>query len=221
MSENIVIFGSSGHAKVIVDIVEKEGKFKIVGFLDPKLKIGDKIFGYSFIGRDQDLPSLMNRYSIHGGIIAIGDNQMRFELSKKIENLVPNFNFIRAVHPRAIMAREVGIGEGTVVMAGAVINPYCSIGRFCILNTQSSFDHDSTMADFSSLAPGVVTGGNVQIKEFSAIGIGAILLDGIRIGEHTVIGAGATVVKDIDAYCIAYGTPAGVKKKRKAGEKYL
>jgi acetyltransferase-like isoleucine patch superfamily enzyme len=106
-------------------------------------------------------------------------------------------------------------------MAGAVVNPNSSIGEHCIVNTASSIDHDSIIERFSSLAPGVTTGGNVRLKEFSVLSLRAAVIHGCTIGAHTVIGAGATVLRNIPDFCVAYGTPARVVRARKMGEKYL
>lgn len=132
-----------------------------------------------------------------------------------------DLTFVSAIHPRASIARDVSVGEGTVVMAGATINPSCSIGRFCILNTNSSLDHDSIMEDFSSLAPFVTTGGNCRIGGYSAVSIGVVLIHGIYIGEHSIVDAGSTVVKNIDPFKVAYGTPARAIRSRQPGDKYL
>jgi acetyltransferase-like isoleucine patch superfamily enzyme len=106
-------------------------------------------------------------------------------------------------------------------MAGAAINPCCSVGRFCIMNTNSSLDHDSTLEDFASLAPGATTGGNCRIGQFSAVGIGAVMIHGIHVGEHTVIGAGSLVMKPIESFVVAYGSPARAVRNRKQGDEYL
>jgi acetyltransferase-like isoleucine patch superfamily enzyme len=106
-------------------------------------------------------------------------------------------------------------------MAGAVINPGCKVGDFCIVNTRASLDHDSVMGDFSSLAPAAVTGGNVQIGAFSVIAIGAIVAHAVRVGEHAVIGAGATVLRHVPDRVVAYGTPARIIRQREPGDPYL
>lgn len=219
--ENIVIIGSSGHAKVIIDIVEKEGKYKIAGVLDKFRDVGETTLGYRVLGKEEDLPRLVADYKLSGGIVAIGDNFIRSIVVAKVKEIYPGFIFVVAIHPQAIAARDVSVGEGTVVMAGATINPCCSIGSHCILNTASSLDHDSIMEDFSSLAPKATTGGNVKIGRFAAISIGATIIHGLHIGEHTVIGAGSTVLTNIDSYKVAYGTPAKEIRDRKAGDKYL
>lgn len=106
-------------------------------------------------------------------------------------------------------------------MAGVSINRCTSVGRFCIVNTNASLDHDTVMEDFSSLAPGATTGGNCRIGQHTAISIGAVLIHGIHIGEHSVIGAGSLVMKSIDSNIVAYGTPAKAIRQRKEGDQYL
>jgi sugar O-acyltransferase (sialic acid O-acetyltransferase NeuD family) len=142
-------------------------------------------------------------------------------MAEKIRLLAPDFTFITAVHPSAQIGREVSIGAGAVLMAGTVVNSDSRIGAHCILNTKSSLDHDCVMDDFSSLAPGVTTGGVVQIGAYSAISLGANIIHGKNIGAHTIIGAGALVRENILDHCVAYGVPARVIRKRAEGEKYL
>jgi len=219
--QNIVIVGSSGHAKVIIDIIEKEGKYNIVGLLDAFKEVGELAFGYKVLGEEKDLPKLINKYQLIGCIIAIGDNWIRNIVKNKIMEIDATFNFINTIHPSSVIARGVTVGSGTVIMAGAVINSNSKIGDFCIINTNASLDHDSNMSDFSSIAPGVTTGGNVSIGEFSAVSLGVNIIHGITIGKHSVIGTGSTVIKNINDHVVAYGTPAKTIRKRKEGDKYL
>lgn len=219
--ENIIIVGSSGHAKYTADIIEKEGKYKIIGLLDSFKKPGMVSFGYQIIGEIEDLPILIKKYSVKGGIIAVGDNWDRNQVCQKIRRTIPDFFFISAIHPSAILARNVNIGQGTVLGAGAIVSVDAQVGDFCILSTNSSLGHDGIMEDFSSIAPNSTIGGNVSIGTFSAISLGANIIEKISIGEHTVIGAGATVLKDIGSYSVAYGIPAKVIRSRSKGDKYL
>ncbi len=219
--EKILLIGASEHAKVVMDIVEKEGKYEILGLIDSYKPAGLELFGYRVLGAEDELARLFAAGQIAGGIVSIGDNWTRGQVVERIEKIAPGFAFVRAVHPSAILARGVEIGAGTAVMAGVVVNSDSKIGAHCILNTKSSLDHDGEMGDFSSLAPGATTGGKVTIGKFSAIGLGASVIHGINIGGQTVLGAGAVAVGDIPSYCVAYGVPAKIIRKREAGEKYL
>lgn len=219
--DNIVIFGASGHAKVIIDVVEKECKFCIAGIVDRTKSIGEEFLGYKVIGKDEDIIKLVDEYQLTGGIVAIGDNYMRSKVVTAISSISRGFKFVSSVHPSANIAKIVTIGDGTVIMAGASVNPCCTLGKHVIINTNASIDHDSVMDDFSSLGPRSVTGGNVHVGKFTAIGIGATLIQNIAIGENTVIGAGATVVKDVCPNVVAFGVPAKNIRNREVGEKYL
>ncbi|MBF0705392.1 acetyltransferase [Alkalihalobacillus hwajinpoensis] len=217
--DNIVIFGSGGHSKVVIDIVEKEGRYNIVGLVDPFQPIGKEVLGYEVIGDLQDLIE-MNE-TVLGGIVAMGDNWKRYETVKRIQELLPTFYFVKAIHPSAQIGKNVTIGNGTVVMANTVINSHTSIRDHCIINTKSSIDHDGCLHNFVTIAPGATLAGSVSIGDHSVISIGATVIHNRNIGRHTVIGAGSTVLHDIDSYVVAYGTPAKSIRERKEGEPYL
>lgn len=219
--QNVVVIGSSGHAKVVVDIIEKEGRYAIAGLIDTFKPVGEMVYGYKVLGSEEFLPTLMANGGVYGGVIAIGDNWARSVIAEKIHSLAPEFIFITVIHPAAVVGRGVNIGAGTVLMAGAIVNSDSRVGEFCILNTGCSLDHDSLMGDYSSLAPGAAAGGNVTIGRFTAVSIGAHITHGISIGEHTVLGAGALALKNIPDHCVAYGIPANVIRKRNEGERYL
>jgi len=217
--EKIVVMGCSGHGRVVIDIVEKEARYEIVGLIDTFRR--EATLGYEVLGTENELPNLAVQHSLKGIVIAIGDNHVRSCAAARVNKICPALNFVSAVHPNACLGKETSVGIGTVIMAGAVVNPRCQIGRFCIVNTKASLDHDSEMCDFSSLAPGATTGGDCRIGNHSAIGIGAILHHGISIGEHSVVGSSALVLANVDPFCVAYGTPARKIRSREIGEKYL
>ena len=219
--ENIVVFGSSGHAKVVIDMIEKSNLYKVCGYIDSFRGRGEKIFDYSVLGNDLELADLIPKYNITGGVIAIGDNFTRYKIYKRVTEIMPQFRFIPVIHPKSCIAKGVEIGIGTVVMPGAIINSDCKIGNFCILNTKSSLDHDSKMENFSSLAPGVTAGGNVHIKEFAAVCLGASIAHGITIADNCVIGAGSVVLKNTESYSVVYGVPGKIIRKREIGDKYM
>lgn len=221
MKKNIVIIGSSGHSKVIIDIIEKESKYNIVGLIDAFREKGDKLYQYPILGSEEDLLNLINEHNIYGCIIAIGDNWIRNKVKIKIDDLNSSLTYINAIHPNSSIGKNVKIGFGNAIMANTNIGSDTNIGSFCIINNNSSIDHDSTMKDFSSIAPGVITGGNVLIGEYTAISIGTIIKHNIKIGSHSIIGANSLVLKDVDKFIVEYGTPSKIIRKREKGDKYL
>tara|TARA_R110002050_G_scaffold122032_1_gene240543 strand:+ start:1869 stop:2534 length:666 start_codon:yes stop_codon:yes gene_type:complete len=219
--KNILIYGASGHAKVIADILIENKEHNIIGFLDSFKPVNQDIYGFKILGNLDSLPDLIKEYNISGIIIGIGDNFIRKNAYSKISKIAPNLEFITAIHPNAIIAQDVVVSEGTVIMPGTIINVHAKIGRFCILNTKSSLDHDSEMSDFSSLAPSVNVSGNVKIGECSSICLAASIIQNVSIGKYTVVGAGSLVLKSIGDYKQAFGSPISTLKDRKADALYL
>lgn len=219
--ESVFIIGASGHAKVVLDIVERQGRLRPVGFVDAALPAGAEFCGLPILGTDDDLPDLCARHASDLGIIAIGDNWTRHLVARRLAALAPGLRFPAAVHPSARLARGVEVGGGSVVMAGAILNTDARVGAHCIVNTGAQLDHDGIMEDFASLAPGAVCGGGCAVGGFAAVGIGAALSHGRRIGEHAVVGAGAVVLADVPDREVWYGVPARRIRSRAPGEAYL
>lgn len=217
----VLIVGSSGHARVVIDIIERDGAHTIVGLLDDAKSPGLIESGYPILGRLPDLPELIRRHNAEGFFVAIGDNWSRGAVAAKIRQLAPALTPVTAVHPGAQVARSACLGPGTAVMAGAVVNSNASVGSFCIINTRASLDHDSFLADFASLAPGATLAGNVRVGEYSSICLQAAVAEKVSIGSHTVVGAGSVVLGDLPDNVVAYGTPARVVRARSKQDRYL
>lgn len=219
--KNIVLLGGGLHVQYCIDIIEKEKKFNIIGITDSGSEIGSSIYDYKVIGRQEELPKLIDEYAIHAGIITIGDNWSRKIVHDAVTELVPDFEFVNAIHPSTIIGKNVKLGSGIVAMAGCIINPNSVIGNFCFFATGAQIEHDNTICDYASVSAGSITGGRVRIGRYSAITLGVTVLDRVVIGENTVVGSGSLVLKDLPDNVLAYGNPAKVMRERELGEKYL
>ncbi len=212
----VVLYGAGGHAKVIIDILERSGIHHIVGLVDDTAPEG-RLMGYPVAS---DLRQYLDR-GIRAGLVAVGDNWQRHRIVTQIQQWCESFTFVTAIHPSVQLGKEVTVAEGTVIMAGGMLNPCVQIGRHCILNTGSIVDHDCTLHEYASIAPGVTLGGNVVVGAYTAIGLGASVIQKMTIGAYTVVGAGSVVVRPIPSECVSFGTPCRVVRKRAVDEPYL
>ncbi len=190
------LFGASGHAKVICDILNKAG-IPVNGFIedDPEKK---ELWSIPVVGTTDAYSS-----DWQPCIISIGNNTIRKTIADRIQ-----VRYEKAIHPSAVIAPTVRIDEGTVVMAGVVINPDTTIGRHVIVNTRSSIDHDCHIGDFVHIAPGTTLCGGITVGEGTMIGAGATVLPNITIGKWAVIGGGAVVTRDVPEGVTVVGCPA-------------
>lgn len=113
-------------------------------------------------------------------------------------------------HPAATISTTATLGAGTVVSAGVIVQSDARIGRFCLLNTAASIDHDNSVDDFVSIAPGVRTAGYVTIEDGAFVGLGAVIINGVTVGAGATIGAGAVVTRNVPAGATVVGNPARV-----------
>jgi sugar O-acyltransferase (sialic acid O-acetyltransferase NeuD family) len=218
--QRLLIVGASGHAKSVLEAVGASQAFEVIGLLDDRVPGDTVLHGARVLGPTALLETLAARENCDV-LVAIGDNAVRWQLMTRIRQSVPTVRFATVVHPSAVVATPADIGEGTVVLAGAVIGPGTTIGPFVIVNTRAGIDHDCVLEAGVSIAPGVTMGGNCRIGSRTAVSIGAVVGHGRSIGEDTVIGAGAVVLRDIGDRVVAYGTPARPVRPRQFGDRYL
>ncbi len=219
--ERILIIGASSLGKLTIDIIERQDKFDVVGFIDTTLDLGTEICGVKVIGREDHLPDIMKRYNVDNGIIALGHNYNRFLQAKRIKNIAPGFGYVSVIHPSAVLGSRTKIGNGCIIAAGVVINNDTEIGDFCYLALNAGISHDSKMGSYSSLGPGATTGGNVKIGEFTAIGVGANILNDRIIGDHSVVGSACLVYRNVADRKVVYGVPAREIRNRQPSDPYL
>lgn len=219
--KNIVLIGGGNQAHYTIDIINKEGKYNIVGIIDSIHDVGSIRFGYEVLGRQKDIKQLVSKYDIEGGVISIGDNWVRYYVSLQIKEQIPNFNFVNAIHPSVVIGDNVKLGEGIIMMAGCIINPNSQVGDFTFFATGAQLDHDCNIGNFSSISAGSITGGYVTLGDFSSLTLGVIVIDRLQIGTNTVVGAGSLVVKSLPDDVLAYGNPCKIIRSREKGEKFL
>lgn len=188
----LTIIGASGHGKVVADIARLNG-YDEIEFLDDDLS-KDSCSGYKIVGNTKKV--------ISGDcIVAVGDACVRSKLLQRL-------NAITLIHPASVVAKDVVIGRGTVLMAGTVINPGARLGEGCIVNTCASVDHDCVIGDYTHISVGAHLSGTVTVGNKVWIGAGAIVSNNISICDDCIIGAGAVVVNDLTEPGTYIGVPA-------------
>ncbi len=209
----VLIIGAGGHAQVVADILlrryEQGARIRPIGYLDdsPHL-LSKELLGLPVLGAVASCAAFPH----DAVVIAIGENRTRARLFDTLRQ--QGERFVNAIHPAAVVAPDVRLGEGIVICAGAVVNPCSTIGDNVILNTCCSVDHHGDIEAHVHIAPGTHLGGNVHVETGAFVGIGSAVIPGRCIGQWAVIGAGAAVTTDIPALATAVGVPARVIKRR-------
>ena len=188
----MILYGASGHAKVIIDILEANGQ-KIDFIVDDNPALTE-LLGYEV---------RRNTGEYDEAIISIGSCEIR----KKVVEGLKVGTYATSVHPSAVVSPRATIDEGTVVMHGAIVQSCAKIGKHCIVNTGASVDHDCEIGDFVHVAPHATVLGGVKVGEGSWIGAGAVVKQYITVGKNCMIGAGAVVLHDVPDGATVVGVP--------------
>jgi UDP-N-acetylbacillosamine N-acetyltransferase len=206
------IWGASGHAQFVLNIISLAGDIEIVGFIDDvsPWKTGESCSGLPVLGGREVLPRLLAE-GVSGCVFGFGNCSSRLRLGDFVQE--SGFSILSALHPNASIAATAKIGAGVVIGPSVVVDADCVIEDNCILNNSCCISHGTQVGRGTHICPGVTTGGNVHIGSGSWIGIGSNVLEKVSIGSHSYIGAGSLVTKQVPDGVLAYGAPARVIRK--------
>jgi len=180
MKPKILLIGGGGHCHSVIDVIELEGKYEILGIVDVEENIGKKVLGYEIIGSDDDLKTLFK--SCKNAVITVGQlksNTLRIKLFTTLRNI--GFNLPTIISPLAYVSKHSFIDDGTVVMHHALINANAKVGKNCIINTKALIEHDSIVEDNCHISTASVVNGGVVIKENTFFGSNATSKQYIKI----------------------------------------
>ena len=198
MRSNKFLIGYSGHSYPIIEALNSNGS-QFIGYFE-KVENEANPYNLVFLGDE-------NEYLFSDSdfiFIAVGDNFIRKDISKKLKSKVKLFSILDSHAIVRSPLNEIGI----IVNAGAIVQPKCKIGEGVIINSRATVEHECKIGNYVHIAPGAVLAGNVVVGDCTLIGANATILPGVKIGENCIIGAGSVVVNDVHDNSIVKGNPA-------------
>ena len=192
--DDIILIGAGGHCKSVIDVVEQEGKFNIVGIVDKPEFLNSKCLGYPIIGNDSNLVEFSKKYKY--ALITIGqiksplDRIRLFDLAVKANFVLPSI-----VSPRAYVSKHTTIGRGVTVMNDALINANTSIGDNCIINSKALIEHDVIIESHCHISTHATINGNVKVEKNCFVGSGSVIRENVKIADNTFIKMGSIIKK--------------------------
>lgn len=200
----LVLVGAGGHAKVVIEAARAEGRFEVVGLVDPRPP-AERVMGLPVLGGDEALPRLRAE-GVAWAFVALGGNAARERIGARLR--AAGFRLATIVHPSAVVMPSAAVGEGVVVMARVAVSAEARVEDLAILNTGAVVEHDNLIGTAAHVAPLAALAGNVRVGARALVGVGSAVRPGIAIGEDAVVGAGSAVVADVPAGATVGGVPA-------------
>ena len=181
-----------------MDVIELSGEYSIAGLVEKEGKNGQENLGYPIIGTDDDLSHLRKKFKkalITIGQIKSAETRVKlFQLLREMDYTLPVI-----ISPKAYVSKHAQIGDGTIVMHGAIVNANAKIGNNCIINNKTLIEHDAVIGDYCHIATGAIVNGEVNVGSECLVGSGVVTIQCISIGSNCMIGAGVVLKNDIES----------------------
>lgn len=207
--EDIILYGSGGMARELSELIEDiniiEPVWHIVGYLNDTITIsgGEKVDGYSILGGGDILKNIGGTKNV---VLAMSNPAIKLRIYQKIKDYDIRFPIL--IHPTARIARNVKIGEGSVIGMDCIVSVNACLGRHVFLNMRTVIGHDAIIDDFSSCLVNCIVAGNVHVKEGCLLGSNCVVMEKKVIGNKAKIGMGAIVCFDVDDQNVVMSRPS-------------
>ncbi len=202
---SFILIGGGGHCKSVIEAVESVGE-SILGILDMPDKAGTEVLGYPVLGSDADIGQWVGKARFLVTMGHIKNSAPRERLHTMVEQAGGTLGTV--VASTAHVSKHAVIGEGSVVLHGAMVNAGAQIGKGCIVNTLANVEHDAVIGNFCHISTGAMVNGDCMVGRGSFLGSQSVMLNGASIAESCVIAAGSFVRKSITKSGIYAGNPA-------------
>lgn len=206
MPRPLYLLGCGDHGLVVLNALIEAGE-PVLGIVDPKMTPGHRVLGVPVVGSDEFLESVdASSVLLVNGVGANPETASRERLFVSMK--ARNFAFHSVRHPGATVGAECSLGDGSQIMARAVLQPRATLGDNSLINTGAVIEHDASVGSHTVVSPGAIICGRVTTGEGTFIGAGAVIVPGVTIGAHAIVGAGSVVISNVpDGWRVA-GNPA-------------
>lgn len=145
------------------------------------------------------LSEVVEAYSpdIYEVIMAMGYhdlNRSRERMFNRLKGL--GYRIETYVHPRAEICTEFPLGEGSVVLPGAILDPYVKLGVNTMVWSNATLAHHSSVGDHCWVATGCVVSGQASISNNTFLGVNSTVVNEVMVGEFNIVGASSLITKD-------------------------
>lgn len=204
MTRPLYLIGGGGHAKAVIEIVEKLTTHQIVGIVELDNYLDSQFLGYEIFTECTEFSCLPNDNADF--LITVGqvkDPTPRVRLFNKLK--CSNKSIATIFSTLGHVSRRANVGEGSIIMNFSMLGPDVRVGKNCIVNNFAQIEHDSTIGDHCHLSTNTVVNGGCSLGDKVFLGSGSVILNGITIGSQSIIAAGEVVRVNVPENCLLIG----------------
>jgi sugar O-acyltransferase (sialic acid O-acetyltransferase NeuD family) len=184
----ILIYGSKEFAATVSELARHCGH-EVAGMIDD-INTGPSILGGLDIVAQKYLPQE------YGVAIAIGYNNLaaRWAVWKKIKAV--GYYAPALIHPHAYVADSAIVGEGVMVMAGAMLDVRTTLGELAVVWPGVCVNHDSKIGANTFLSPSAIVCGATIVGSHVFVGAGVVIVDHVQVPDGKFVKAASCYIGD-------------------------
>lgn len=198
----ILLAGNAITADILCAYLRRDARYEVCGLaVDDEFVSQGGVEGYRTVG----LSALAGAFpsNTHRVIMAMGYNDLNRSRELMLERLkAMGYGVETYVHPDAMVHTDHPLGEGSVVLPGAVIEPHARVGRNTMVWSNVTLAHHSNVGDHCWVAAGTVVSGQAQVRHNTFLGVGSTVVNAITVGEFNIVGAGALISRDTKPHTV-------------------
>ena len=200
-----LIIGAGTLARLTADILSQDPNIELVGFVDiEEAEPNSKYLEYPIIGDHSVLPTSFEK-GIRGAIVAVGDNFIRERHFYELVEL--GYELVRAIHPSAIVAGDVSIGQGVIIGAGVVVSAGSRIGNNTVIQSGAVIGIEAQISENVHIREGAIVCGLTEVQRNAYVHVGALVATRVRVGKNATISIGQCVLEDVPGVVVPQTSP--------------
>ncbi|MCY1164432.1 UDP-3-O-(3-hydroxymyristoyl)glucosamine N-acyltransferase [compost metagenome] len=192
----LLLAGNTVTAEILLEYLQYDSRYEVIGTtVDDEFVAQGTVCGVACVGLSQlreSFPPEMCRV-----LMAVGYNDLNrvreslFGRLKEMGYMIETY-----VHPDARVYSRLPLGEGAVVLPGAVIEPHARVGANTMVWCNVTLAHHSVVEENCWVASGTVVAGKATVSRNSFVGVNATVVNEVSVGDHNVIGAASLVSRN-------------------------
>jgi sugar O-acyltransferase (sialic acid O-acetyltransferase NeuD family) len=213
IERKILIIGTGQHARMLVELIEEQGKYLIAGFISKNQNRGVKILGYPILCVEKNLKNFLKKNrDIKFYACGVGDNSGGMLGREKIIKFYDNLLFApKIISPRSYISKYSKIGKGSIIEAYAKVMNGATIGKHCMIESFTAVNHDQKIKSNVFIGNNCALAGK-SVGKNTIIGDGSSVGYKVSIGSNCIINQGTVVTNNIKNNRIVFGNPCKVLK---------
>lgn len=205
--KKVVIYGAGLGARQTLEIISSLKNIEVAGFIDDNSELeGKTVHGYKVLGNFDKLKIFFEAGRFKGVVLSF-HSEARRKIFMRLKKVLPQIQIESIIDSRAVISKNIEMGEGVFIEAGAVIGPGVKLGKGVIVDLGAVICHDCTIGDYCHLSPGCTLSGIVCLKENVLVGVGSSINSTVTVGRNVIIAPGSAVENNIGEDLVVSGVP--------------